>query len=268
MNESTQVHGSSGPPVLLLPGGHVSCRGFYPGYPEALVADPGARVILHDRPGTGVSPVPGTLADASEDLHALVGRLGMGPVVVVGQSLGGDVALHFARDFPDDVAGLVLLDPMPCGDVELASTIEGMHARTTRAVRLPLVRWLLRRRMRAVIERAIENTGLRGPYADAARANADIDVRELSRAIEGLTARAADLDESDLPRGVPAAIVSADHEPGRIGDSARAVHARIAEALGVPVTRWPGTSHGLHLERPEQTIEVIRAVVRESASRA
>ncbi|ALL79315.1 hypothetical protein AD006_28820 (plasmid) [Pseudonocardia sp. EC080610-09] len=268
MNESTQVYGSSGPPVLLLPGGHVSCRGFYPGYPEALVADPGARVILHDRPGTGISSVPGTLADASEDLHALVDRLGLGPVVVVGQSLGGDVALHFARDFPDDVAGLVLLDPMPCGDAELARTIEGMHARTARAVRLPPVRWLLRRRMRTVIERAVENTGLTGPYADAARANADIDIRELSRALEGLAERAAGFDASDLRRAVPAAVVSADHEPGRIGDRARAVHARIAAALGVPVTRWSGTSHGLHLERPEQTIDVIRAVVRKSASRA
>ncbi|RBL80328.1 hypothetical protein DDE05_52050 [Streptomyces cavourensis] len=93
-------------------------------------------------------------------------------------------------------------------------------------------------------------------------------MRELARALEGLCALAEDFRESDLPRGVPAAVVSADHEPGRIGDGARAAHARVAAALGVPVTRWPGTSHSLHLEQPERTIDVIRAVVRRTTNLA
>ncbi|SCE26172.1 alpha/beta hydrolase [Streptomyces sp. DvalAA-19] len=268
MNEDIEVHGSSGPPVLLLPGGHVSCHGFYPGYPEALVADPGARVIVHDRPGTGKSTVPGTLAGASEHLHALVRRLGMGPVVVVGQSLGGDVALLFARDFPEDVAGLVLLDPVPCGDADIARLLERRYAGLAGAARVPPLRRLIRRAMRAKAEREIAERGLRGSVAEALEWSADIDVRELARALEGLCALAEGFRESDLPRGVPAAVVSADHEPGRIGDGARAAHARVAAALGVPVTRWPGTSHSLHLEQPERTIDVIRAVVRRTTNLA
>ncbi|MEV1047581.1 alpha/beta hydrolase [Streptomyces sp. NPDC049916] len=268
MSEHIEIHGSSGPPVLLLPGGHVSCHGFYPGYAEALVADPGARVIVHDRPGTGRSTVPGSLAGASGHLHALVHRLGMGPVVVVGQSLGGDVALLFARDFPEDVAGLVLLDPVPCGDVGLARLLERRYAGLARAARVPPVRRLIRHVMRATAEREIAKRGLRGSVADAPEWITDIDVRELARALEGLAALAEGFRPADLPRGVPAAIVSADHQPGRIGDGARAAHARVAAVLGVPVTRWPGTSHSLHLEQPERTIDVIRAVLRRTANHA
>ena len=51
-----QVLGDSGPAVLLLPGGAEAVDGFYPGLIEGLMADPGCRVILYDRPGTGSAP--------------------------------------------------------------------------------------------------------------------------------------------------------------------------------------------------------------------
>ena len=129
--DGVRVRGRSGPPVLLLPGGAESCDGFFPGLPEGLVADPGARVVLHDRPGTGTSPADGQLADASAHLGSVVDELGCGPVVVVGQSLGGAVAALLACDRPDVVAGLVLLDPTPiddptaCGRLELTTSLVG-----------------------------------------------------------------------------------------------------------------------------------------------
>ena len=54
---------------------------------EGLMADPGCRVILYDRPGTVVSDVVGGLADATDSIHATLAQLGVGPVVVIGQSL-------------------------------------------------------------------------------------------------------------------------------------------------------------------------------------
>lgn len=66
-------------------------------------------VVAPDLPGFGrttVPPVggPATLAD-------FVAGLGLGRAVVVGVSMGGDVALHLALRHPDSVAALVLVAP-------------------------------------------------------------------------------------------------------------------------------------------------------------
>jgi pimeloyl-ACP methyl ester carboxylesterase len=74
------------------------------------------RVIVVDRPGSGYST---RAADASADLSAqaaamaaLVRTLGLGPVLVVGHSLGGAIALTMALEHPQQVAGLALLAPL------------------------------------------------------------------------------------------------------------------------------------------------------------
>jgi 3-oxoadipate enol-lactonase len=48
------------------------------------------------------------LAEVADDLAALVGRLGVGPVVACGYSLGGPVSLLLAERCPELVGGLVL----------------------------------------------------------------------------------------------------------------------------------------------------------------
>ncbi|MBB5047399.1 pimeloyl-ACP methyl ester carboxylesterase [Rhodopseudomonas rhenobacensis] len=73
------------------------------------------RVIIPDRPGQGFSePGPGPVAAAEYQvqlLRGLVQQLGAGPLVVVGHSFGGLIALRYALDDPDGVAGLVLINP-------------------------------------------------------------------------------------------------------------------------------------------------------------
>ena len=63
-----------------------------------------------DRPGTGLAQDRGaaTLPSGAAAAAEVVRSLGAGPAVVVGQSLGGAVALQLATDFPQLVAGLVL----------------------------------------------------------------------------------------------------------------------------------------------------------------
>jgi pimeloyl-ACP methyl ester carboxylesterase len=71
--------------------------------------------LVYDRAGTGWSePVrmPRTSAEVTDELHAILAAVGIaGPIVLVGHSLGGLYARHYAARFPDDVVGLVLLDP-------------------------------------------------------------------------------------------------------------------------------------------------------------
>ena len=73
------------------------------------------RACSYDRPGMGYSdpsPLPRTPQAAVEDLHNLLERGGIsGPLVLVGHSLGGFYVKLYARTYPQQVAGLVLVDP-------------------------------------------------------------------------------------------------------------------------------------------------------------
>lgn len=71
--------------------------------------------VLYDRAGTGWSdPValPRSSRQVTDELDELVRVADLpGPYVLVGHSLGGLYARHYAARFPERVAGLVLLDP-------------------------------------------------------------------------------------------------------------------------------------------------------------
>ena len=72
------------------------------------------RVCAYDRAGQGWSddaPVPQDGVAAAADLHTLLEVAGeQGPFVLVGHSIGGPYAMTYAARYPDQVAGLVLLD--------------------------------------------------------------------------------------------------------------------------------------------------------------
>lgn len=250
--EDVTVHGSSGPPVLLLPGGAESCNGFFPGLVEGLVTDPGCRVIVQDRPGTGTSTTPGTLADASAYLNALVNRLDLGPVVVVGQSLGGAVALLLARDYPASVAGLVLIDPTPINDPKSCAQIERMTRTLASAATLPVLRTLVAAALRSTIARSTRKQDLRPDCAAVFERTAHLDLPKLNRAVHGLAEAA--FDESTLPP-VPTTLITADRKPTTAIAKA---HARLATALNAKVEAWPHADHNAHLTHPEQTLTAIR----------
>jgi len=61
-------------------------------------------------------PQPTTPKEAVADLHALLSAAGeTGPYVLVGHSYGGLVVKLYARTYPKDVAGLVLVDALSEG---------------------------------------------------------------------------------------------------------------------------------------------------------
>ena len=72
------------------------------------------RVCAYDRAGQGwsedaASPQDGVTAAA--DLHAVLASAGeQGPYVLVGHSMGGPYAMTYAAEYPEQVAGMVLLD--------------------------------------------------------------------------------------------------------------------------------------------------------------
>ncbi|MFI5735212.1 alpha/beta fold hydrolase [Kribbella sp. NPDC051587] len=255
--DNVKIHGDSGPPVLLLPGGAESCDGFFPGIVEGLVTDPGCRVIVHDRPGTGTSSEPGRLADATAHLHALINELGLGPVVVVGQSLGGAVALLLADDHPESVAGLVLIDPTPINDPRSCARIERLTSTLASLGKLPVLRSLVAATFRAAVARSTRNRTLRPDCAAVFERTAHLDIAQLGHAVHGLADLSAALDESTLPV-VPAILITADRKPAAPVAQA---HARLAVALNATIESWPTADHNAHLTHPDETLATIRSLI-------
>jgi pimeloyl-ACP methyl ester carboxylesterase len=73
-----------------------------------------ARVCTYDRAGMGWSEPgaqPRTSQQIVEELHALLGNAGVqGPYVLVGHSFGGTNVQLYASQYPNEVAGMVLVD--------------------------------------------------------------------------------------------------------------------------------------------------------------
>jgi pimeloyl-ACP methyl ester carboxylesterase len=79
---------------------------------------PGVGSVAVDLRGSGESAGAGgphNLARFAADLRELIEALGLGPVVVVGHSMGATVALRLAVDAPELVSGLILIAPVPAG---------------------------------------------------------------------------------------------------------------------------------------------------------
>lgn len=74
---------------------------------------PRTRVLACDLRGHGRSTTPPgryTIETFVADLHALLTQLQIVRPILVGHSLGGTIALRYAFDFPEQVAGIAILD--------------------------------------------------------------------------------------------------------------------------------------------------------------
>ena len=110
----------SGPAVVMLHGGGPGASGWSNFYKNiGFFADAGFRVILLDCPGFNksgeiVSDVVRPLLNARA-VRGLLDKLDIGKAHLVGNSLGGATALHFALEFPNRLDRLVLMGPAGAG---------------------------------------------------------------------------------------------------------------------------------------------------------
>ncbi|MFC4587492.1 alpha/beta fold hydrolase [Sphaerisporangium corydalis] len=104
--------GDGGPAVVFLPGAALVGLDFLNIHERTAEL---TTSVVYDRAGTGWSErveLPRSAADVTDELHGLLRAAEVpGPYLLVGHSLGGAYARHYARRFPGDVAGLLLLDP-------------------------------------------------------------------------------------------------------------------------------------------------------------
>ncbi|MED5099325.1 MULTISPECIES: alpha/beta fold hydrolase [Niallia] len=103
--------GSKGIPIVILTG--MGCS-FYEWYQVTKSLAKSNRVIMFHRPGLGLSPlseeIRNTNAVIDELSQLLIGLNIFEPVILVGHSYGGLCAQHYAKVFPEKIAGIVLID--------------------------------------------------------------------------------------------------------------------------------------------------------------
>jgi len=96
------------------------------------------RVCTYDRAGQGWSddsPNPADATNAATDLHRLLTVAAeSGPFVLAGHSIGGVHALTYTQRYPNDVAGVVLLDSASPHQVDLVTPFNGEYQIMRRAL--------------------------------------------------------------------------------------------------------------------------------------
>lgn len=130
-------HGHGSPTVVLFNGlGEITAS-------WARIAAPvaeGTRVCAYDRAGQGWSEDadhPQDGIEAAQDLHTLLAAAGeTGPFVLAGHSTGGTYALNFAARYPEQVAGMVLLDSSSPEQLTRVPAYAGQYAVMRRGLAL------------------------------------------------------------------------------------------------------------------------------------
>jgi pimeloyl-ACP methyl ester carboxylesterase len=226
------------------------------------------RVILVDRPGQGWSEGRGRATCSApaqaKILRELLGRLGIARAVIVGHSWGGTLAVTFALDHPDCVAGLVLLAPPTHPHLHRLTWLYGMLSP-------PVAGWLFSRTFAVPLSALALETGVRGAFVPQTPppdylsrsaawlllrprcflANAR-DIAGLQRFLTGQVPRYRDLR-------IPVVVASGDRDAivaPRLHTMAFAV------ALpGAKLVLLPGVGHMPHHAEPERIVAEIEALI-------
>ncbi|MBB6673309.1 alpha/beta fold hydrolase [Cohnella nanjingensis] len=101
-----------GKPVVLLHSGGADMRDWT--FVAPLLAKH-YKTVAFDGRGAGKSPSPMKPANYVEDLLALLDHLAIDQAVLVGHSMGGQIATDFALKYPERVSELVLIAPSLSG---------------------------------------------------------------------------------------------------------------------------------------------------------
>lgn len=122
---------ADGAPIVFFHGsgpgasGYSNFKGNYPAFAAA-----GYRCIVPDLPGYGLSDKPADIHYINDffiaTLRALVQELGLGPVTLLGNSLGGAIALGYALAHPAEVSRLILMAPGGVEEREAYFEMEGI----------------------------------------------------------------------------------------------------------------------------------------------
>ncbi len=248
----------SGSPTVVLQAGFGNAADIW-SYTEAQPPPvyPGtatfSRVCAYDRPGStrlldddgkpaasplpsrsDPAPMPRSGTDVVTELHDLLAAAGVpGPYVLVGHSLGGLFQLLYARSYPDQLAGLVLIDATSPALKELLTPQQWQQI-----AQAPLLE---------------PQTPIKGYVVEAY--NLDQILAQLAAAPELRQQPAAVLAAAGLQPGAPPELVKIMKPL-----MPKAQAALAASIPGAKFTTVPDTTHYIQVQRPDVVIDSIRTV--------
>ncbi len=125
---SIRIHGSGDRSVLLVHGWMMTSAVWDSVVP--VLTEAGFRVLQPDLRGAGESHAADAyrLEDHANDLAALAESLKLSNLVVIGHSMGGQIAQMFAANHPELVSQLVLLNSVPASGMPLPAELMGLFS--------------------------------------------------------------------------------------------------------------------------------------------
>ncbi len=240
-----------GAPLLLVHGFPLDHSSWEPLVPHLSAR---ADVLRPDLRGFGQSG-PGAqgavygVADLAADLAGLLDALKIEKAVVVGHSMGGYVAMAFARAYPQRVAGLGLVSTQALPDAPERKAGRYATAEQVAAQGVQVVAESMAPKLTANPDQvqAIRELILRQPAAGV---------------IGALKAMAERPDSSDLLRSlkIPVAIVVGQADALIPPDRSREMKSMLPQAV---LTELPGAGHSPMLEAPAETGEALDGLLGE-----
>jgi len=245
---AVDIRGAEGPCVLFIHG--------YPFdhtiWQYQLSRLEGCRRIAPDLRGMGLSDAPDlgySMTTYTDDLAALLDTLGIDKAVLCGLSMGGYIALAFARRWPERLSGLVLMDTRAEPD-----SAEGRRGRDAQAA-------LARERGAGAVADAMLPKLLGDPDAthspEAIRVRRMIEATPVAGIAGALVAMRDRADSTDLLPAlgaIPVLVAVGEHD--RIAPAAGAE----AMAAAIPGARFEvilGAGHIPPVERPAETTALL-----------
>ncbi len=257
-------------PVVLIHGASANLRDMQISLGEALAQD--RFVLMVDRPGRGYSDRPKNgheLQVQAEYIHGAVDAFNLEKPLVVGQSLGGAVALNYALQYQDEMAGLVLLAPVshewPGGVAWYNSTSQ-----------IPVIGFMLRQFVIPVYGQLAAKNGIEESFSpDQAPDNYyDRSGLVLLFRPKDFKSNAADIanlkDEIKKQQGryselrLPVAIVTGENDTTVSPE----IHSKTlaGQVDGASLTLLPDTGHALHHSETEKIVGILNKMSEHDAA--
>lgn len=248
-----------GLPVVFLHAG-VADRRMWDEQMRELAAN-GYHVVAYDRRGYGETESQDVAFNHVVDLEAVLDRLGLNVAVLVGNSLGGGIALDFALEYPQRVAGLVLIGSAVSG-------FQGEEYPDDIAALEDTLEYALKRGNIEQANRIEAHMWLDGPQMDEGRVEGP--ARELFLEMNRKRREHEAFTHEELPEpavdnlhtvSVPTLLVAGDLDYPDILEAHDLLEDEIEDSFAVTIE---GTAHLPSLERPEEfnpiLIEFLEAI--------
>lgn len=250
------------------------------------------RALCYDRAGLGWSDPGATPRDADQivkELHQLLVQADVSPpYILVGHSFGGLTARLFAARFPEQVAGLVLIDPVAPGEWNPASEHNQKRIRTGARIlrratvlsRIGVIRFvsfLLRAGVKTIAEPVVRLMSKGAPKGDGTsssplfwnlppseRAMAPVFwvqpkfTETIADQLENFPRSAAQVASAENLEGMPVTVISAANTPAE----RKKEHIRTAQ-LSESGTHLTATrsGHWIMTDEPELVLQAIQEMI-------